>query len=76
MKKELLELLIKIDKRIKIKDLNSNYSVDNLPYWDSLLHVNFLMAIEDEFKIQFTTKEMTTLKSIDEIVEALRNKVR
>ena len=73
MKEKLFSILQSIDKRIKIKkkDKSKNLEVGQLKFWDSLSHLNFMLAIEDVFKIRFTINEMTNLKSINQIEKAL-----
>jgi acyl carrier protein len=74
MKKKLYKILENIDKRIKIKNYSKNLEVGQIEYWDSLSHLNFLISIEEKFKIKFTIDEMTNIKSIDEIEKALKKK--
>ena len=74
MKKKIYKILENIDKRIKIKNYSKNLEVGQIKYWDSLSHLNFLISIEEKFKIKFTIDEMTNIKSIDEIEKALKKK--
>jgi acyl carrier protein len=38
---------------------------DDLPGWDSLAHVNLVLALEQEFDVQFTPEEMMEMLSIE-----------
>ena len=73
MKDKLFNILQSIEKRIKIKkkDKTQDLEVGQVEFWDSLSHLNFMLAIEDEFKIRFTINEMTNVKSINQIEKAL-----
>lgn len=42
--------------------------------WDSLAHFNLLMAIEDEFDVRFSTEQITELKTVEQITQALKAK--
>ena len=42
--------------------------------WNSLAQVDLIMALEEEFGIQFTTEQVTSLNSVAAIKEALRTK--
>jgi len=42
--------------------------------WDSLTHFSFLVLIEEAYKIQFSVEEMSELKSLSAIIDALRSK--
>lgn len=74
MRKKIYKILEKVDKKIKIKNYSKNHEVGQIPYWDSLSHLNFLLLIEEKFKIKFSIQEMTNIKSIQEIEEALKKR--
>ena len=74
MKKKIYKILESIDKKIKIKNYSKNYEVGQIKYWDSLSHLNFMLLLEEKFKIKFTLNEMTNIKSIEEIEKALKQK--
>ena len=74
MRKKLYQILEKIDNRIKIKNYQKNLEVGQIEYWDSLSHLNFLISIEEKFKIKFSIDQMTNMKSIEEIEIALKKK--
>ena len=42
--------------------------------WDSLKHFNLLLQIEEDFNIKFSSREMSRLKNIREIVDVLKKK--
>lgn len=74
MRKKLYKILQQVDLRIKIKNYNNDLQVGDIKYWDSLSHLNFLIAIEDKFKIRFSAEEMTNIKSISDIEKSLIRK--
>jgi len=41
--------------------------------WDSLSHVNLIMAIEKSFKIRFKPKELMTFRSVGDMIRCLDN---
>jgi len=43
--------------------------------WDSLTHINLIVAVEKEFKIRFTTAEVTNLKNVGELIDAILRKI-
>lgn len=49
-------------------NLPENAGSETLEAWDSVAHMNIVMALEDEFKIQFTDQQMVELMNIDLIV--------
>ena len=53
--------------------LDRNTGPEQIETWDSVEHLNLVMAVESQFSLQFTPEEMdrmTTLGRIAEIVEA------
>ena len=42
--------------------------------WDSLSHINLIVAIEREFRIKFTTSEVVSLKNVGELVDLVAKK--
>jgi len=42
--------------------------------WDSLSHFNLINAIEGEFKIRFTTAEVTSLKNVGDLAALVEKK--
>ena len=43
--------------------------------WDSLAHLKILLEVEKKFKIKFTMKEMTEIKSFKEIHQQIKKKI-
>jgi acyl carrier protein len=46
-------------------------SADDVEEWDSLSHIRFIVAVEREFKVRFTTSEIEGFKNAGELVDAL-----
>ena len=42
--------------------------------WDSLMHINLIVAIEREFKIRFTTREIVGLQNVGELIDLIVRK--
>ena len=43
--------------------------------WDSLRHMNLVLALEDEFGFRFTDEEMTALLNLDLILNVVSERV-
>lgn len=43
--------------------------------WDSLSHVNLIVAIESNFKINFCQKELLTFKNVGDLINSIRSKL-
>jgi acyl carrier protein len=47
-------------------------SPDTLAAWDSVRHMNLVLALEEEFGVEFTPDQTATIVSVRAIVEVLR----
>ena len=43
---------------IPVHEIDENSSPDNIESWDSLKHMNLIIALEEEFEIEFTDDEI------------------
>jgi acyl carrier protein len=59
------------DDSLQIRPHMTAADVEN---WDSLSHIDLIIAIEREFKIKFTTGEVTGLKNVGELVSLIEKK--
>ena len=55
---------------VPVAQLGPKSSPDNIEAWDSLHHLNLVLALEAEFGVQFTPEEIEQLLSV-ELIEAL-----
>ena len=60
------------DDDIKITPEMTANDVDG---WDSLSHVNLIVAIETKFNIRFNQKELLTFKNVGDLLNCTRNKI-
>jgi acyl carrier protein len=44
--------------------------------WDSLTHVQLVVAIEERFRIRLTTGEVARLENVGQLVDLIRARVR
>ncbi len=54
--------------------LTPQTTADDVEEWDSLSHIQLIVAIEKAFKIKFTSKEILSWKNVAEMVECIANK--
>lgn len=55
-------------------ELTPESNATNVDGWDSLAHVNLIVAIEKKFGIKFALGELQNLKNVGEMVELIQKK--
>lgn len=60
------------DEDIKIHSVMTANDVDG---WDSLSHVNLIVAVEGRFGIRFAQKELLTFKNIGDLLNCIEKKL-
>jgi len=55
--------------------LRNELTADDVENWDSLTHINLIVAIEKEFKIRFTTGEVSGLKNVGDLISLVSRKI-
>jgi acyl carrier protein len=58
-----------------LKDVNEESSPDTIEKWDSLKHMNLVLALEEEFNVSFLDFEIIELLNVQIIVETLKEKL-
>jgi len=56
-------------------EIGSDTSADTIEAWDSLQHLTVVLALEEEFDIQFTDEETVAVVSFDLIAATVAEKL-
>jgi len=61
--------------QVPVPQLTMESSTENVESWDSVHHLNLVLALEQEFDLQFEPEEMDQMHSISHIINVLENKL-
>ena len=56
-------------------ELKRSTSANEVEGWDSITYINLIVAIESEFRIRFTTAEITALNNVGELADLIGKKL-
>lgn len=73
MKDKVIRILSQI-MNVPAEQLTDQSSPDTVEKWDSLRHMNLILALEEKFGVQFTDVEIVEILSIGIIIETLKEK--
>jgi len=57
-----------------VEQLNEDSSPDTIENWDSLKHMNLILALEEELNMTFSDEEVVEMLSVGIIIETLKEK--
>lgn len=55
--------------------VNDNTTADDIEDWDSLEHINLIVAVENKFGIKFNIGEVNKMKNVGEMVDLILSKL-
>ena len=60
------------DENIQVTETTTANDIED---WDSLTHISLIAAIEDEFDMEFTMGEVTSMKNVGEMAEIIISRI-
>jgi acyl carrier protein len=70
MREQVLQIVSQV-LGLPVEEINEQSSPDNVEAWDSLRHMNLILALEEAFSIQFTDTQIMEMLSVKVIMEAV-----
>ena len=55
--------------------ISETTTANDIADWDSLEHINLIVAVEEAFGIKFNMNEVTTMKNVGEMAALITNKI-
>lgn len=77
-KKEIYNALDEVFQEVFDDDeihVNEFTTADDIEDWDSLEHINLVVAIENKFGIKFNMNEVTSMKNVGEMVDIILERI-
>lgn len=55
--------------------IDAETTADDIDAWDSLTHVQLIVAVEKEFAVKFSTVEIMKMKNVGEFIDLINKKL-
>ena len=66
--KEVLSVILELD----VESIDNTTSSETVSEWDSLNHINIIVALEEEFDLKFDDIQIPNLKGYESIVKSIQ----
>jgi acyl carrier protein len=50
-------------------------TANDIKEWDSLMHINLIVAVEKEFQVRFSTVEVMSLQNVGDLADTVARKL-
>lgn len=60
---------------VPVAQIAAESSAVTLEHWDSVQHLNLVLALEEEFGVKFEPEDMLKMQTIGQVTEAVVNKL-
>ncbi len=70
--KEKIKKIMSLVFEIPSESIEDNATIDVIENWDSLNHMNLIVALEEDFNVRFTDEDILHLLSLPKIEERIQ----
>ena len=75
LREEVLGIILKNLKISSDKINDKNISMNKIPQWDSVAHVEIISSLEEKYEFQFTSEEISSFTSFQNILNVVEKKI-
>ena len=61
---------------VPAEHISAASSPDTIEAWDSIQHLNLVLALEEKFGLQLSPEEMEQMKSIGDVIKLVESKLQ
>ena len=73
MRDEILKVVSQV-MNVDEEELNDESSPATITNWDSLKHMNLILALEEKFSVSFSDEEIVSMLNVKQIIETVSKK--
>ena len=73
---EKLKQIILNELNLSDLEIKEETTANNVPGWDSLKHINIILAVENQFNIKFKGLEMLRIKNVGDLQKLINSKTQ
>ena len=74
IQEKVIQVLINIFQ-VSLDKISAETTSDNVENWDSMNHINMILALEQEFGISYDEEQAVSMLSVGEIIEVTKGKL-
>ncbi len=60
---------------VPVDDIDAKSSKDNIKSWDSINHLNLVLALEETFQKKISPEEIEQMTSVEHIYQLIKEKI-
>ena len=61
---------------VPLDQIRSDSTPETIESWDSILHLNLALALEEKFDLQLSPEEIERMRSVGEIATLIENRLQ
>ena len=69
VQEKVIQVLVNIFQ-VSPDKISTETTSDNVENWDSMNHINMILALEQEFGIRYDEEQVVSMLSVEEIIDA------